>query len=304
MTKSVKEWKSHTEQLTLLKQRGLHITHETKALYSLKTIGYYRLSGYLYPFRDKNIDGTKLDTFLPNSHFEDVKQLYIFDKKLRNLALDALERIEIALRADIAYTLGKIDPLAHLQTTYFHSKFNHANWVEKYHQLVARESQTTFIKHHLTHYIDIPIWVACEVLDFGTMSKLYEGMDARYNDKIAKRYGLKDGSHLATHLRGLNFIRNVSPHHGRLWNRNIIGRASLKGFVGNVEPQWQLLSVNQVFVYFCLMQRMLKVICPTSTWGQRFLDLLFTEFPKVNNGAVRLEDLGLTTDLTSWQLWQ
>lgn len=78
MTKSVKEWKSHTEQLTLLKQRGLHITHETKALYSLKTIGYYRLSGYLYPFRAKNIDGTKLDTFLPNSHFEDVKQLYIF----------------------------------------------------------------------------------------------------------------------------------------------------------------------------------------------------------------------------------
>ena len=82
MTKSVKEWKSHTEQLTLLKQRGLHITHETKALYSLKTIGYYRLSGYLYPFRAKNVNGTKLDTFLPNSHFEDVKQLYIFDKKL------------------------------------------------------------------------------------------------------------------------------------------------------------------------------------------------------------------------------
>ena len=56
------------------------------------------------------------------------------------------------------------------------------------------------------------------------------------------------------------------------------------------------------FCLLFLMQRMLKVICPTSTWGQRFLDLLFTEFPKVNNGAVRLEDLGLTTDLTSWQL--
>lgn len=55
----------------------------------------------------------RLDEFVPGSRFEDVVKLYVFDKKLRLLAMDALERIEMAVRVDVAYLLGKRDPCAY-----------------------------------------------------------------------------------------------------------------------------------------------------------------------------------------------
>lgn len=301
-TKEPKIWKTYEEQLEILKNRGLHVADEKKALGYLRTIGYYRLSGYLYPFRqfDPKNPKNRLDSFIPNSSFEDVKKLYMFDKRLRQLALDALERIEIALRVNIAYTLGEHHPLAHKDARYFAPGFNHAEWLERYDNLVHREKETGFVKHHLQHYSDLPVWAACEVWDFGTMSMLYKGMLNKDKDRIAKFYRLKEGRHLQTHLHALNFIRNVSAHHSRLWNRGITIKVSLKGLA---DEEWKLLSIKKPFVYFCLMKRMLDVICPRTEWGDRFLAVL-DEFPDVENKAVSSRDMGLEGNLRSWKLWQ
>lgn len=117
---------------------------------------------------------------------------------------------------------------------------------------------------------------------------------------VAKIYHLQSGSHLQSHLHAFNFIRNVSAHHSRLWNRAIVFKASLKGLS---DKQWQALSVRKVFVYFCLMKRMLDVICPNSKWNERFLALL-DEFPQVENGAVSLKQMGVELDPKLWRLWQ
>lgn len=299
--KAPKIWKTYEKQLEILKSRGLYIADEKKALGYLRTIGYYRLSGYLYSFRcfDPNNAKSRLDEFLPDSCFEDVKDLYMFDKKLRQLALDALERIEIALRVNIAYTLGRHAPLVHRDPQYFDSGFKHAEWLVRYDELVNRERETSFVKHHLEHYSDLPIWAACEVWDFGTMSILYKGMLGVDKDRIAKFYRLKDGRHLQTHLHAFNIIRNVSAHHSRLWNRDITIKGSLKGLA---DEKWKQLPINKSFVYFCLMKRMLDIICPASTWGSRFLTLL-DEFPAVKNQAVTLKQMGITIEPESWRLW-
>ena len=93
----LKEWITFEDQLELLKRRGLHVDDDAAALGYLRRIGYYRLSGYWYPLREiDHAASTKagrplrLDTFVPGSRFEDVVRLYVFDKKLRLLALDAL----------------------------------------------------------------------------------------------------------------------------------------------------------------------------------------------------------------------
>lgn len=80
--KQQKIWKSFNEQLALLQERGLLINDERKALGYLKSLGYYRLSGYLYSFRqiDPSNPKNRLDQFIPNSCFEDVKALYILIK--------------------------------------------------------------------------------------------------------------------------------------------------------------------------------------------------------------------------------
>lgn len=299
--KPIKTWKNFDEQLALLKARGLVIADDNHAKKYLRNIGYYRLSGYFYSFRQQDLQHPKcrLDDFIADSQFDDVRKLYIFDKKLRHIALDALERIEIALRTNISYVLGEYGATAYKDSQYFDHQFNHSKWLDGHNKLLTRQSHSSFIKHHHQHYDDMPIWVVSEIWDFGAMSKLYKGMKTDDKDKIAKLYHLKSGTHLQTHLHAFNFIRNVSAHHGRLWNRTVVFNANLKG----LEPEFKILNTKNVFVYFCLMKRMLDVICPNSTWGKRFLAIL-DEFPQVNNGAISLQQMGVSIDPNTWELWQ
>lgn len=315
MTAQVKPWKSIDEQLEILRSRGLQIEDCERAKRYLTRLGYYRLSGYWYPFRQfRNVDDgqtaeLRSDDFMEGSRFGDLIKLYVFDKKLRLLALDALERIEMALRVDVAHLLGESDALAHETPDCFHGNFGkridsrsgktgHQIWLEKYQQQVRRAGRTPFVSHHLGKYGSLPIWVAIEVWDFGMLSTLYEGM--KYNDKnkIALKYGASDGNEMAKCLRSLNFIRNVSAHHARLWNVNVVDRSPL--------PQgqyWQQLNNARPFFYFCLMQMFLRVICPTSTWGQRLNALINEDFPAVGCGAIKVGDFGLTDDWRLWELW-
>lgn len=101
-----KKWLSLSDQLELLQERNMFIDDERKALNYLERIGYYRLSGYSYSFRQFGVDGQRLDNFVEGTKFSDIIDLFVFDKRLRLLALDALERIELAVRVDIAYLLG------------------------------------------------------------------------------------------------------------------------------------------------------------------------------------------------------
>ncbi|MFK0572926.1 hypothetical protein [Endozoicomonas sp.] len=78
-----KPWISYQEQLDRLKQRGLVVTDDDKALSYLERIGYYRLSGYWFPFRERSgeycpinggnigrTDRLALDQFKPGATFQ------------------------------------------------------------------------------------------------------------------------------------------------------------------------------------------------------------------------------------------
>lgn len=217
--------------------------------------------------------------------------------------MDALERIEIAIKVDISYLLGEKESLAHTNEIRFDNKFDHKKWLEKYESLKNQSKRLDFVTHHNKHYNGkLPIWVASEVWDFGSLSKLYAGMKTKDKDKIARKYRLPSGKNLETQLHAFNVIRNISAHHGRLWNRNAIGRVSLKGITD--PPELKTLSSNQMFMYFCLMKRMLDTICPQSTWGNRF-SALIDEFPKPSNGAFTIDQFGIPkeTNFKSWKLW-
>lgn len=319
MPQQTKPWKSLDEQLAILRQRGMAIDNPDAAKSYLQRLGYYRLSGYWYPFRkldpaqvpDSHMP-QRLDEFVEGTHFADVVQLYIFDKKLRLLALDALERIEMAVRVDIAHLLGRLDPYAHENPKCLHGRFSkqvksrgwakgrteHDVWLEKYQGCLKRSRRVPFVEHYLKNYGRLPIWVAVEVWDFGMMSKLYAGMKIQDQDRIAEKYGAANGSIFSTWLRSLNFIRNVSAHHSRLWNINVLERAPTPSHA----PYWQNMNNARPFFYFCLMRSMLQVICPNSRWHERFADVM-AEFPQVLSGAVRIEDFGIVEGWREWGLW-
>lgn len=306
-----KPWQPYDEQLNVLIARGLQVSDRPKALDYLARLGYYRLSGYWYPLRalsDAPSTGIKdlvrSSKFVENSRFEEVVNLYIFDKKLRLLAIDALERIEMALRVDVAYLLGRYDPLAHKKVKYLHGHFakqvktkgpakgqtEHALWLKKYDAQLRRVRKKPFIAHNMKKYGELPIWVAIEVWDFGLLSKMYAGMREHDQNAIARRYGASSGRELASWLRSFNFIRNVSAHHGRLWNINVLERAPIPVS----EPSWQAFENERPFLYFCLMHKMLQAICPNSSWGSRFATLLREEFPK--NKCLQLKSFGISAE--------
>ena len=84
---------SNEELVALLQSRGL-AADSAKLLRILETVGYYRFTDYLYPFKSPNSN-----TFRPNTTLETAWNIYMFDRHLRLTAMDALARIEIAVRA-------------------------------------------------------------------------------------------------------------------------------------------------------------------------------------------------------------
>ena len=92
------------QQIDLLVSRGLTIPDRDKALHYLNYIGYHRLSGYFLTFQ-QNAPGVESHSFKKGVTFKDILDIYIFDRELRLLVMDAIERIEVAFRACISNTI-------------------------------------------------------------------------------------------------------------------------------------------------------------------------------------------------------
>ena len=119
---------SVADQVARLQQRGLQCADEARVQHYLTHIGYYRLSAYWLPFEQPATDGQPRDhQFQPGTNFEQVLSLYIFDRQLRLLVMEAIERIETAIRTHWAHALAmRHGPHAHLDASLFKSPWQHA----------------------------------------------------------------------------------------------------------------------------------------------------------------------------------
>jgi abortive infection bacteriophage resistance protein len=316
-------WKSFEEQLSLLTKRGMQVGDESAALEYLERVGYYRLSAYWYPFRVFETAGhdrhsrpitQATDRFVPNTHFVDAVRLYLFDKELRLRLTDALERIEIALRVDIAYLLGERDAFAHLYRDTFHPSFarrrfgrdprdSFEKWQERC-EGMERRSKEDFVKHYRQkHGPRLPIWVAVETWDFGTLSQLFAMMKVPDQLQIARKYGMQDWEGFQTWLRSLNYLRNVCAHHSRLWNRNVIDQPKLPEtgvlpWCDAFRDQPQLIA--RPFLLLSIVRHMIEVICPNTGWHQR-LQTHLESFPVPHaERRLSLEDMGAPPGWGRW----
>jgi abortive infection bacteriophage resistance protein len=108
----LKPFKDYQELVSRLRSKGMVILDEDRAVRKLSQIGYYRLSGYWHVCRIPILDSEnkpvlnkitqvpeREDKFFEGTSFDDIVTLYLFDKNLRLLILDAIERIEIHIRS-------------------------------------------------------------------------------------------------------------------------------------------------------------------------------------------------------------
>ncbi|MGS0998901.1 Abi family protein [Rhodanobacter sp. UC4451_H18] len=318
-------WKSFADQLDLLKARGLHVHDEVRALAWLQRIGYYRLSAYWYPFRVFRheqdaatgvIRSVRTDDFMPETTFSDALDLYLFDRKLRGLLIDALERIEVSLRVEVAYRLGKIDTFAHLHEQNFHPTFRDrrelrsgltafAVWQQKHQGLVQR-SREDFVKHYREkHGPDMPLWVAIEVWDFGAVSQLLSMMKVPDQQAIAARYGVVDWKVFASWVRALSYLRNLVAHHSRVWNRNMVSEPKMPmgpapGWCAQFAGKRDLLA--KPFVYLAIVRYMMEAICPRSQWRHRVAEHLLGFPEQTSQRKLSIAAMGAPDDWESWWL--
>lgn len=200
----------------LIKYHNLTIDDPEKAISILMKVNYYRLSGYGIGLKKKDDkekyrDGLKL---------EDLYSLYIFDIKLRNVIFHAIEHIEIKLRCELSYLLAiKYGAAGYLDFNNFEcGKEKHDAFINKFYEEVNRQRNIPFVKHHIHNYDNrFPIWVAVELLSFGSLSKLYSYLKKEDKKIISKKYNT-DPVYLNSWIQCLVEIRNICAHFNRLYN--------------------------------------------------------------------------------------
>jgi len=257
------------QQLDLLATRGLEFNDRDYALHNLERISYYRLSGYWYPV--KNDD----DSFRDGASFDVALLLYEFDRHLRLLVMDAIERVEIALRTAITYTLSHTyGTFAHTNSTNFRNRFRLDKWTNKV-EKESQNSQEDFIRHYRSTYEGfptLPIWMVTEVISLGALSRLFEGMLHREQLKIAQEYDVQPVV-LRSWIRTLTYIRNVCAHHARLWNRQLAIAPDLPRH--NSTWQAPITPTNRrLFAVLLILRQMMQHHHQGSHWQQRVTELL------------------------------
>ena len=221
MSEDIKEFKTYDEQIDILVRRGMDVGDRDGAALLLQQVSYYRLSGYCYPFRRLAASSGREDTFFPGTRLRDVVALYEFDSRLRAATFAALTPIELAIRAHLGHELGCLDPLIHLKpemlgATARSSKYKH--WRSRYDREL-KSSREDFVKHHKQKYGGkLPVWAATEIMDWGSLTYLYELSPRNVQNTISSQCGL-NAPQLRSWLKALNIVRNICAHHGRLFNR-------------------------------------------------------------------------------------
>lgn len=260
---------SYSEQVKCLESRGLTIEKRDEAVLFLAKVNYYRFSAYCLPFESKR------HQFRDNVTFNDVAALYKFDCQLRQLIDNALEIIEIYLRAKITYVLTqKRGPFIHEDISNFHKQDMYGLWLSRVHEETTR-SKETFVIHYKTKYDDfpkLPLWMAVEVMSFGALSKLFSNLKRHFQADIGKEAGFHY-SLLISWIHSLNFVRNVCAHHARLWNREMAISIRLPK-----ASDWQDISTKRIGSVLYVLNTLLKTI-PSATefrqvWQRELEDLL------------------------------
>lgn len=269
-------------QLEILKRRGMAIGDERYAVHCLKRIGYYRLSAYWHPFLEipptshKASEATLKvpDRFRPGTTFENSIRFYQYDKSVRMLITEALELVEIGVRAALIEVLGAHGPFAHRDSRSFDNGWGLKHWLKKQ-DSNFRRSHEDFAKHFRNKYSGHPpLWIAAGAWDWGCLAHCIEGLSFKNCATLCKKInGDLENRQLTSWMRTLNEVRNVCAHHSRLWNWNIKNIPASPGALTEYSPAMKPARLYSVIVILDILERSLQ---PNSDWLLRLMKLIKT----------------------------
>ena len=264
------------DQIALLKSRGMTVDDEAHAEHYLRFISYYRLRAYWLPFEEaKTDDGDH--AFRDGTKFNDVLTLYIFDRELRLLVLDAIERVEIALRAQWAHCMAMTHgPHGYLEQGHYADSARHSSAVKELKKEFKR-SCDAFAKHYQNKYANLelpPVWMAVEVISFGLLSKFFSNLKLRAErQKIAKPFGL-DEKVVVSFAHHMSHVRNICAHHGRLWNKHFTIKMTVPNYPVKLPVTMRGADARALHNTLVMLDYLLSIIAPGNEWRKHVLELI------------------------------
>lgn len=276
----------------------MHFDDEGKAENYLMNIGYHRLSAYIFPF----YKSPKSDLVLKDgTTFEQVMTLYRFDKKLRIVLFNEIEKIEVAIRSVLA-NMG----CQELGDKYWITKAEYFANAEKFGQtltVIEKElasSKEEYIENFRQNYMEDypPAWMITEVLSFGNLNYIYSNIASnRLRKLIADYFGLKPQV-FTSWLTVLANLRNMCCHHARVWNRDFMLKPTEPRKASKVWIDTSKLDKKKVFYRLCIIRYFLSAVSPNNNFNGKISDLL-SKFPSIDIVA-----MGFCKDWKDEHLWQ
>ena len=245
-----KDYKTPRELVTLLENRGLIINDRQKAQLYLESIGYYRLSAYMHPLLKTP---KTLHLYKAGATFNKVMMLYRFDKKLRLLLFNEIEKIEIAVREAVmnmtAERTGDIYWLTN--SAHFRDQSIFVNSMAMLSKEYERSTED-FIEHFKRTYTEPfpPAWILGELLPMGSVNMYY----------------------------------NACCHHARVWNK--VNKIIPNDMRGMTRP-WITIPADKRRIYYnmCIIKYFLDIISPNNDMLDKMHNL-FSKFPEIDLAAL------------------
>lgn len=225
-------------------------------------------------------------------------KFYLFDKSLRLTLNDALERIEIAVRAKLIETLGAIQPCSYRDPRTYTSSFTQGDeqqgpLLDPFIEGLDRsfdKSQEEFAKH-FRHKYDMPppVWIAAGTWDWGNLSYMLGYLSERNRDAICKAVDSRlSRKSLASWMKALNEVRNACAHHSRLWNKALInsprlnpGEISEFNYLANDRGKVADECRTRLYGALIVMCFLMRALYPKTQWPQRLgQQILSAQLPK------------------------
>lgn len=289
------------QQVQILVSHGVTIPDPAKAEFYLSQLNYYRLAAYCLPF-EVNQHSHQV---APGTTFDDVLNLYVFDRELRLLMLDAIERVEVALRTQMAYHLSHRYQTAHphLDQTIFKNTQRYQAGIANLHSEVSKSNED-FIRHLTTKHQEPlpPIWAVVELMTMGQLSKWYSNIAVRADRQaISANFGLNERV-TTSFCEHLSLVRNIAAHHSRLWNRKITKQMVLptQGPADLLTSLWALPPPHQnsrkIYNTLTMTLYLMNVIAPNHHWKARIKDL-------ISSHAIDTDKMGFPADWQTRPLW-
>ncbi|MDO4253524.1 MAG: Abi family protein [Rothia sp. (in: high G+C Gram-positive bacteria)] len=239
-----KPWLNYEQQVQKLIERGLGLGEVTEQDLQefLARENYYRFSGYYCQFYETK---EPPHYFLPGTTAQTLLTVYSLDAQLRLRVFEGVQSIEPLLRAKVAYyfSQGKNGATKYrLRSSYEPRspdnkppasetmeswKKKHAGYTRARKVLLSNiekllEREEIFLQHFKDKNQDPPLWAVVEVMSLGDLSKMISlwKNDSQLSS-LARDLGFRKVAELKRAVGNINYFRNISAHHSRLWGRTL-----------------------------------------------------------------------------------